>query len=140
MNELTERFEVTPPDKPVVTSVTDDTGSSTSDLVTQDDKPVIAGTAEAGSTVIMKLGSTEIATTIQQVARGTAQQSESVNRTATSVDQMNRAIEDVARGAQEQSEHEQDQGRVLERDRVHVLAGVADVEAHVARAAVEVQR
>ena len=46
----------------------------------------------------------QIATTIQQVAKGTAQQSESVNRTATSVEQMSRAIEGVARGAQDQTQ------------------------------------
>jgi methyl-accepting chemotaxis protein len=45
----------------------------------------------------------QISTTIQQVARGTAQQSESVNRTAVSVEQMGRAIDGVARGAQEQA-------------------------------------
>ena len=45
----------------------------------------------------------QISTTIQQVAKGTAQQSESVNRTATSVEQMSRAIEGVARGAQDQT-------------------------------------
>ena len=45
----------------------------------------------------------QIATTIQQVARGTAQQSESVNKTASSVEQMTRAIDGVARGAQEQA-------------------------------------
>ena len=45
----------------------------------------------------------QIAATIQQVAKGTAQQTESVTHTATSVDQMSRAIQGVAKGAQEQS-------------------------------------
>lgn len=45
----------------------------------------------------------QIATTIQQVARGTTQQSESINRTASSVEQMTRAIDGVASGAQEQA-------------------------------------
>ncbi|HEY9075448.1 MAG TPA: methyl-accepting chemotaxis protein [Anaerolineaceae bacterium] len=45
----------------------------------------------------------QIATTIQQVAKGAAQQSESVNRTAGSVEQMSRAIDGVAQGAQEQA-------------------------------------
>jgi methyl-accepting chemotaxis protein len=46
----------------------------------------------------------QIATTIQQVARGTNQQTESVTRTATSVEQMSRAINGVAKGTQEQSD------------------------------------
>jgi methyl-accepting chemotaxis protein len=46
----------------------------------------------------------QIATTIQQVAKGTSQQSESVTRTAMSVDQMNQAIEGVAKGAQDQTQ------------------------------------
>ena len=48
--------------------------------------------------------SNQIAATIQQVAKGTAQQSESVNRTATSVEQMSRAIDGVAKGAQDQTQ------------------------------------
>lgn len=45
----------------------------------------------------------QIATTIQQVASGTTQQTESVTRTANSVEEMARAIDGVARGAQEQA-------------------------------------
>jgi methyl-accepting chemotaxis protein len=45
----------------------------------------------------------QIAATIQQVARGTTQQTESVTRTAGSVEQMGRAITGVAQGAQEQA-------------------------------------
>jgi methyl-accepting chemotaxis protein len=45
----------------------------------------------------------QIATTIQQVARGTTQQTESVTRTAASVEEMGRAIDGVAKGAQEQA-------------------------------------
>jgi methyl-accepting chemotaxis protein len=45
----------------------------------------------------------QIAATIQQVARGTTEQNESVTRTAASVEQMSRAIDGVARGAQEQA-------------------------------------
>ena len=45
----------------------------------------------------------QITTTIQQVARGTADQTEGVTKTAGSVEQMSRAIEGVARGAQEQA-------------------------------------
>jgi methyl-accepting chemotaxis protein len=45
----------------------------------------------------------QIANTIQEVARGTAQQTANVTRTAASVEQMSHAIEGVARGAQEQS-------------------------------------
>ncbi len=45
----------------------------------------------------------QIARTIQQVASGITQQTESVNRTALSVEQMSRAIDGVAQGAQEQA-------------------------------------
>jgi methyl-accepting chemotaxis protein len=45
----------------------------------------------------------QIATTIQQVAKGTTQQTESVTQTAFSVEQMSLTIDGVARGAQEQS-------------------------------------
>lgn len=45
----------------------------------------------------------QIATTIQQVAKGAAQQSASVTRTAASVEQMSRAIDGVAKGSQEQA-------------------------------------
>lgn len=46
----------------------------------------------------------QIALTVQQVAKGIAQQSDSVTRTAASAEQMNRAIDGVARGAQEQAQ------------------------------------
>ncbi len=45
----------------------------------------------------------QISATIQQVAQGTAQQNESVTRTAVSVDNLGRAIERVVQGAREQS-------------------------------------
>ncbi|GAB4483079.1 MAG: methyl-accepting chemotaxis protein [Anaerolineales bacterium] len=45
----------------------------------------------------------QIAATMQQVAKGAAQQSQSVNRTAVAAEQMTRAIDGVARGAQEQA-------------------------------------
>lgn len=57
-----------------------------------------AAAAQAGQ------ASGQIAATIQQIARGTAQQSESVAQTASSVEQMSRAIDGVARGAQEQAD------------------------------------
>jgi methyl-accepting chemotaxis protein len=45
----------------------------------------------------------QIAATVQEVARGTGQQTEAVTRTAVSVEQMSRAISGVANGAQEQA-------------------------------------
>ncbi len=45
----------------------------------------------------------QISTTIQQVARGTSQQAESITRTSSSVGEMTRAIDGVAHGAQEQA-------------------------------------
>lgn len=50
------------------------------------------------------LATSQISTTIQQVAKGTSDQSEAVNKTASSVEQMSKAIEGVAKGAQEQSQ------------------------------------
>lgn len=45
----------------------------------------------------------QIATTIQQVAQGTTEQSTSINKTVFSVEQMTRAIDGIASGAQEQA-------------------------------------
>ena len=45
----------------------------------------------------------QIASTIQQVASGTNQQTESVNKTAVSVEQMTRTIDGVASGAEDQA-------------------------------------
>ena len=45
----------------------------------------------------------QIATTVQQVALGITQETESISRTAQSVEQMSRAIDGVARGAQDQT-------------------------------------
>ena len=44
----------------------------------------------------------QITTTIQQVAQGISQQTESISKTAASTEQMGRAIEGVSKGAQEQ--------------------------------------
>ncbi len=41
--------------------------------------------------------------TIQQVAKGISQQSDSVTKTAATIEQMARAIDGVAKGAHEQS-------------------------------------
>jgi methyl-accepting chemotaxis protein len=45
----------------------------------------------------------QIAGTIQQIAHGTSQEAESINHTASSVEELSRAIEGVAQGAQEQA-------------------------------------
>jgi methyl-accepting chemotaxis protein len=45
----------------------------------------------------------QIAATIQQVAKGTTQQTQSISQTAGAIEQMSRAIDGVARGAQEQA-------------------------------------
>jgi methyl-accepting chemotaxis protein len=49
------------------------------------------------------VATSQIATTIQQVAQGTSEQSTSINKTVFSVEQMTRAIEGIASGAQEQA-------------------------------------
>ncbi|PKN98959.1 MAG: hypothetical protein CVU43_15580 [Chloroflexi bacterium HGW-Chloroflexi-5] len=49
------------------------------------------------------LATSQIATTIQQVAQGTSEQSTSINKTVFAVEQMSHAIEGIASGAQEQA-------------------------------------
>jgi methyl-accepting chemotaxis protein len=57
----------------------------------------------AVTTAQSKTATSQIATTIQQIAQGTNQQAESLSRTALSIHQMSSVIQDVANGAQEQS-------------------------------------
>jgi methyl-accepting chemotaxis protein len=57
--------------------------------------------AEAASQASM--ATNQISNTIQQVAKGTADQASSVTKTASSMEQMSKAIDGVAKGAQEQS-------------------------------------
>ena len=45
----------------------------------------------------------QVAITIQQIAKGTSEQAENISMTAGSVEQMSRAIDGVSRGAQEQA-------------------------------------
>jgi Methyl-accepting chemotaxis protein len=72
----------------------------------------VAESAEALSTAASQLAVTsdqsgcatsQIASTIQQVALGITQQSQDFNRTSNSIEQMDRTIAGVARGAQEQA-------------------------------------
>jgi methyl-accepting chemotaxis protein len=49
------------------------------------------------------LATSQISTTIQQVARGAGEQTQAIAQAAGSVEQMSRAIDGVARGAQEQN-------------------------------------
>lgn len=61
--------------------------------------------AEMLSTAANQAGSAtnQIAVTIQQVAKGTADQAAAISRTASAVEQMSKAINAVAKGAEEQS-------------------------------------
>ncbi|GAB5525353.1 MAG: hypothetical protein Roseis2KO_32250 [Roseivirga sp.] len=43
--------DMTPPDKPVITGISDDTGSSSSDGITSDRRIIVSGTSEANATV-----------------------------------------------------------------------------------------
>ncbi len=52
-----------PPYSPIISGITDDTGTSTSDGITIDNTPTFSGTAEANSTVSLYNGSTLVATT-----------------------------------------------------------------------------
>jgi len=58
----------------------------------------LAATSDQSSTAI-----NQISTTIQQITQGTAQQSDGISKTASSVVQMGRAIDGVAKGTQEQA-------------------------------------
>jgi hypothetical protein len=60
---LAVSIDTTAPAIPVISSVVNDTGASNTDLITKDNTPVISGTAEASSTIVLKLGSTPIQTT-----------------------------------------------------------------------------
>jgi methyl-accepting chemotaxis protein len=66
----------------------------------------LAAASEQLATAASQAGdaTTQIATTIQQVAKGTTQQTEAVTKTASSVEQMNMAINGVAKGAQDQNQ------------------------------------
>lgn len=57
----------------------------------------------------------QVAATIQQVAKGIGQQSESITITATSVNEMQRAIDGVAKGAQEQAHSVAQSSAILNR-------------------------
>jgi len=59
----TTALDETAPAAPVVTSVSDDTGSSSSDGITSDNTPAVNGTAEANSTVEVFVGGSSVGTT-----------------------------------------------------------------------------
>ncbi|WP_288342537.1 Calx-beta domain-containing protein [uncultured Roseivirga sp.] len=56
-------LDTTAPVAPIVTSVSDDTGSSDSDGITSDNTPSVNGTAEANATVEVFVGGTSVGTT-----------------------------------------------------------------------------
>jgi methyl-accepting chemotaxis protein len=82
----------------------------------------------------------QIATTIQQVAKGAAQQSESVNQTASSVEQMTRVIDGVARGAQDQAQAVGQASEVTAKltTAIQQVAASAQAQATVATQAVQI--
>jgi methyl-accepting chemotaxis protein len=67
----------------------------------------------------------QITATIQQVARGAGEQSTSLQQTASSMDQLTRAIEQIAGGSQEQARAVDDAARVVEMVSV-AIATVSD--------------
>ena len=81
-----------------------------------------AGRRQAGQ------ATTQIATTVQEVAKGITQQTSSVTQTAHSVEQMGRAITGVAEGAQEQAAGITKASTVTTRmnDSIHKVAGNAE--------------
>jgi methyl-accepting chemotaxis protein len=77
---------------------------STLSLVTQSANGVDSASEQLVETARQAgYATSQIATTIQQVAKGINQETESVSKTAASVEQMGRAINGVAKGAQEQA-------------------------------------
>lgn len=70
----------------------------------------------------------QIAITIQQVAKGTSDQAGAVTKTASSVEQMSLAIEGVAKGAQEQSQAVSRASEITEQinNAIQQVAGNAD--------------
>jgi methyl-accepting chemotaxis protein len=86
--------------------------------------------------------SSQIATTIQQVARGAAQQSDSVNQAVSSVEQMSTAIDEVAQGAQEQASMVNQASEVTAQisEAVHLIAENAKSQATTSAEAVETSR
>jgi methyl-accepting chemotaxis protein len=95
-------------------SAKDELGNSFAKMITglRDAVGQVAESANAVSAAAAQLASAseqtgdasrQIATTIQQVALGITQQTAGVTKTSSSVEQMNRAIDGVAQGAQEQA-------------------------------------
>jgi methyl-accepting chemotaxis protein len=76
----------------IVTNITDNAGS-----VSAASQQLSAASGQAGQ------ATGQIATTIQQVAKGASQQTDSITRTVSTIEQMGHAIDGVAKGAQEQS-------------------------------------
>ncbi len=62
-NAINITFDATPPDPPVVSGISDDTGSDNSDELTNDQTLSFTGTAEANSTVEVFIGGSSIGTT-----------------------------------------------------------------------------
>jgi methyl-accepting chemotaxis protein len=91
-----------------------------------------AAAAQAGD------ASSQISTTIQQVARGIGQESESVTRTATSVEQMSRSIDGVAKGAQEQASAVESAATLTSQisTGLEIVSGKASIQAQGAAGAV----
>ena len=71
---------------------------------------------------------------MQQVARGTSQQSESVSKTAASVEEMARAINGVAMGTQEQAAHVAKSADITNRIDQVIQKVISNVEAVVNQA------
>ena len=68
----TEGYQVdtVAPDAPTIDSVTEDTGASSTDFVTNDLTPLVSGTAEAGSTVELFVNGTSAGTTTADATTG----------------------------------------------------------------------
>jgi methyl-accepting chemotaxis protein len=71
----------------------------------------------------------QITGTIQQVARGASEQSTSLQETATSVDQLSRAIDQIAAGSQEQAKAVDEATSVVEKVSAAIEAVTANAQA-----------
>ena len=97
-------------------------------------KSVAANVSEASKQLTKAAEQTAQATqqitgTIQQVARGASEQSTSLQETATSVDQLSRAIDQIAAGSQEQAKAVDEATSVVEKVSAAIEAVTANAQA-----------
>ena len=104
--DLTENFEPASPSDTLglaFVEMTQSLRTLISEVNVEAESITSASQAMAGAASESGHATNQIASTMQQLARGATQQAESVSRTATVVDEVRRAIEGVAQGSQVQA-------------------------------------